>query len=87
MSVASVYRIIADNLKMRKVANRWVPHHLSDEQKVCRQRITEELLHHYQTEGEEFLKRTVALDLFLKLKKTLRGKCFATIEEASTEVT
>ena len=72
---------------MRKVAARWVPHHLSDEQKACSQRITEELLHRYQTEGEEFLKRTVALDLFPKLKKTLRGKCFTTIEEASTQVT
>ena len=58
MSVASVYRTITNNLKMRKVAARWVPHHLSDEQKACRQRIAE-LLHRYQTEGEEFLKRIV----------------------------
>ena len=62
MSVGSVYKIITNNLKLRKVAPRWVPHHLSDKQKVCRQRIAEELLHHYQTEGEEFLKRIVALD-------------------------
>ena len=62
MSVASVNRIITNNLKMRKAAARWVPHHLSDKQKACRQRITEELLHCYQTEGEEFLKRIVALD-------------------------
>ena len=41
----------------------------------------------YQTEGEEFLKWIVAQDLFHKLKKTLRGERFATIEEASTEVT
>jgi hypothetical protein len=62
MSVSSVYRIITNNLKMRKVAARWVPHHLSDEQKTHRQRIAEKLLHRYQTEGEEFLKRIVALD-------------------------
>ena len=55
MSLASVYRIITNNLKMSKVAARWVPHYLSDEQKACCQRITEELLHHYQTEEEEFL--------------------------------
>jgi hypothetical protein len=36
MSMASVYRIITNNLKMRKVTARWVPHHLSDEQKACR---------------------------------------------------
>ena len=82
MSVASVYRIITNNLKMRKVAARWVPHHLSDKQKACRQRIAQ-LLHHYQTEGRS----PPDFELFPKLKKTLRGKCFATIEEASTEVT
>ena len=60
------YKIITNKLKLRKVAARWVPHHLSDEQKACRQKIAEE---------------------FPKLKKTLQGKCFATIEEASTEVT
>ena len=58
----SVYRIITNNLKMREVAARWVPRHLNDEQKACHQRIAEELLHRYQTEGEEFLKRIVALD-------------------------
>ena len=61
MSVTSVYRIITNNLKMRKVAARWIPHHLRDEQKACRQRIVE-LLHRYQTEGEQFLKRVVTLD-------------------------
>ena len=68
---------------MRKVAARWVPHHLSDEQKACHQRIAEELLHRFQTEGRS----PPDFDLFPKLKKTLRGKRFATIEEASTEVT
>ena len=76
MSVSSVYRINTYNLKMRKVAARWVPHHLSDEQKACRQRIAE-LLHCYQTEGRS----PPALDLFPKLKKTLQGKHFATIKK------
>ena len=62
ITVAFVYRIIINNLKMKKVAARWVTHHLSDEQKACHQRIAEELLHRYQTEGQEFLKRIVALD-------------------------
>ena len=62
MSVASVYRIITNKLKMRKVAARWVPHHLSDEQKACRQRIAEELLQRYQTEGEQFLRRILTID-------------------------
>ena len=83
MSVSSVYRINTYNLKMRKVAARWVPHHLSDEQKACRQRIAEELLHRYQTEGRS----PPDFDLFPKLKKTLRGISFATLKEASIEVT
>ena len=65
------------------LAARWVPHHVSDEQKACRQRIAEELLHRYQTEGRSPLD----FDLFPKFKKTLRVKRFATIEEASTELT
>ena len=80
MSVASVYRIVTNNLKMEKVPARWVPHHLSDEQKACHQRIAKELLHHYRTEGRS----PPNFVLFPKLKKTLRGKRFAAIEEAST---
>ena len=44
MSVTSVYRTVIEKLQMRKVAARWVPYHLSNEQKVGRKRITEELL-------------------------------------------
>jgi hypothetical protein len=55
---------------------------MGEEQKACRQRIAEELLHRYQTEGRSPLD----FDLFPKFKKTLRVKRFATIEEASTEV-
>ena len=83
MSAASVYRIITNNLRMKKVAARWVPHHLSDEQKAYRQRIAKELLHPPYSPDLS----PPDFDLFPKLKKTLRGKRFATIEEASAEVT
>ena len=86
MSVSSVYRIITINLKMRKVAAKWIPHHLSDEQKACHKEsqkicfiITK---HRYSPDLSP-----PDFDLFPKLKKTLRGKRFATIKEASTEVT
>jgi hypothetical protein len=62
--VASVYRIITNNLKMRKVTARCVPHYLSDEQKACRQRIAEELLKRYQTVGRS----PPHFDSFPKLK-------------------
>ena len=62
MSVTSVYRIITVKLQVRKLAAKWVPHHLSEEQKTGHKRITEELLQHYQTGGEQFLKRIVPID-------------------------
>ena len=61
MSVTSVYRIITEKLQVRNVAARWVIHHLSEVQKAGRKRIAEEFLQRYQTEGEQFLKRTYAI--------------------------
>ncbi|PSN53442.1 hypothetical protein C0J52_05135 [Blattella germanica] len=61
MSVASVYIIITKKLKMRKVAARWVPHHLINEQKACCQRIAEELFQRYQTKGEHCLALSITV--------------------------
>jgi histone-lysine N-methyltransferase SETMAR len=49
-------------LQKRKVAAKWVPHHLSEEQKAARKKVAEELLWRYEAEGEQFLKRIVATD-------------------------
>jgi histone-lysine N-methyltransferase SETMAR len=61
MSAASVFRIVPQTLQKRKVAAKWVPHQLSEEQKAARKRVAEELLRRYEAEGEQFLNRTVAI--------------------------
>jgi len=62
MSTASVFRILTQILQKRKVAEKWVPHQLSEEQKAARKRVAEELLRRYEAEGEQFLSRIVAVD-------------------------
>jgi len=56
------FRIVTQTLQKRKVAAKWVPHRLSEEQKAARKRVAEELLRRYEAEGEQFLNRIVAID-------------------------
>jgi histone-lysine N-methyltransferase SETMAR len=62
MSTVSVFRIVTQTLQKRKVAAKWVPHQLSEEQKAARKTVAEELLRRYEAEGEQFLNRIVAID-------------------------
>jgi len=62
MSTASVFIIVTQTLQKRKVAAKWVPHQLSEEQKAARKRVAEELLRRHKAEGEQFLNRFVAID-------------------------
>ena len=62
MSTTSVFKIVTQTLQKRKVAAKWVPHHLDEEQKAACKRVAEELLRRYEAEGEQFLKRIVATD-------------------------
>ena len=61
MPTASVFRIVTKTLQKRKVAAKWVPHRLSEEQKAARKRVAE-LLRRYEAEGEQFLNRNVTTD-------------------------
>ena len=42
VSTASIFRIVTQTLQKRKVAAKWVPHQLSEEQKAARKRIPED---------------------------------------------
>ena len=53
-STASVFRIVTQTLQERKVAAKWVPQQLSEEQKAASKRVAEELPWRYETEGEQF---------------------------------
>ncbi|XP_035210768.1 histone-lysine N-methyltransferase SETMAR-like [Stegodyphus dumicola] len=54
ISHGSVYKIIADHLKFRKVCARWVPRLLTEEHKEKRFESAFAFLQRYQTEGNEF---------------------------------
>jgi len=42
MSTTSVFRIVTQTLQKRKVAAKWVPNQLSEEQKAARKRVAED---------------------------------------------
>ena len=62
ISVGSVHFILRNRLKMRKVSARWLPHRLTPEQAERCLTIATRLLYHYDSEGQDFLERIVAVD-------------------------
>ena len=62
ISRASAYRILTERLQKRRIAARWVPHDLSEEQKCRRLEIAQQFLHRFREEGHEFLQKVVAID-------------------------
>lgn len=62
ISRGSAHTILTTNLNMRRIAARWVPHCLSDDQKTGRMDIAQNLLDRYKNEGDSFLNRIVAID-------------------------
>jgi len=59
---ASAYRILTERLHKRRIAARWFPHDLREEQKCRRLEIAQQLLHRFREEGKEFLQKVVAID-------------------------
>jgi hypothetical protein len=49
-------------LRKRKFSAKWVLHQLSKEHKAACKRVAEELLQRYEAGGEQFFKRSVAID-------------------------
>ena len=62
ISRVSAHTILTTNLDKRRVAARWVPHCLSEEQKTECMVTAKTLLKRYYKEGECFLYRKVAID-------------------------
>ena len=60
-SKGSVHTIIRDHLGKRKVAARWVPHHLTSDQIERRLVIATDLLSRFTEVGYDFLSRIVAI--------------------------
>ena len=62
ISVGSVHFILRNRLKICKVSARWLPHHLMPEQAERHLTVVTQLLYHYDSEGQDFLERIVAVD-------------------------
>ena len=62
MCPKSVHNIITKDLMMKKVAAKWVPKLLSDEQKEERVRLARQSLRLYEANEDEFLSRFVTMD-------------------------
>ena len=62
ISVGSVHFILRNRLKMRKFSARWLPHRLRPEQAERRLTIAIQILCHYDSEGQDFLERIVAVN-------------------------
>ena len=56
----SVHRILRDKLGKRKIATKWVPHMLTEDQKVARMTIAAAHLRRFRNEVDAFLERIVA---------------------------
>ena len=59
ISVGSIHFILRNHLKMRA---RWLPHHLMPEQAECCLTIATQLLYSYDSGGQDFLERIIAVD-------------------------
>ena len=59
---ATVHKILREDLHMRKIAAKWVPHALTEQQKWCRCETCCIHLERYQNEGENLLNNIITID-------------------------
>ena len=58
---ATVHKILREDLHMRKIDEKWVPHALTEQQKWCRYETCIHL-ERYQNEGENLLNNIITID-------------------------
>ncbi|GFR23654.1 histone-lysine N-methyltransferase SETMAR [Trichonephila clavata] len=61
----TVYRILSNEIHLRKIATRWVPHALTEVQRWLRYAICSDIFARWQQDGDQFLPRIIAIDQFL----------------------
>ena len=59
---ATVHKILREVLRMRKIAAKWVPHALTEQQKWCRYETCRIHLERYQNERENLLNNIITID-------------------------
>ncbi len=62
LSKGSVIAILHEHLHLSKIAARWIPHNLSPAQQADREQKSLTLLHQYQTDPQDFLRRLITGD-------------------------
>ena len=58
---ATVHKILREDLHMRKIVAKWVPHALTEQQRWCRYETCIHL-ERYQTEGENLLNNIITIN-------------------------
>ncbi|GFX02908.1 histone-lysine N-methyltransferase SETMAR [Trichonephila clavipes] len=58
------YRILRNELHLRKIAARWVPHALTEVQRWLRYAICIDLFAHWKQDGDRLLSRIITIDEF-----------------------
>jgi histone-lysine N-methyltransferase SETMAR len=90
MGLGSAHHIVHDVMQFHKVSARWVPRQLTAELKERRVDACQELLKHFEAEGEGFLGRIVTGDetwvhyLQSETKKASKGWCHTTSPKPKT---
>lgn len=62
ISAYSVHKILRNNLKVKKVFSRWVPHALTEEQRKVRKEICQKNLNTFEQGGPQFISKIVTGD-------------------------
>ena len=57
-----IQKILREDLYIRKIAAKWVPHALTEQQKWCRYETCHIHLGWYQNEGENLLDNVITID-------------------------
>ena len=57
-----MHNILREDLHMRKIVAKWVPHALTEQQKLCRYETCHILLERYQNEGDNLLNNIITID-------------------------
>ena len=61
-ALPTVHKILRKDLHMHKIAAKWVPHALTEQQKWCRYETYRIHLEMYQNEGENLLNNIITID-------------------------
>ena len=60
-----MHKILREDLHMRKIAVKWVPHALTEQQKWCLYETCRIHLERYQNDGENLLNNIITIDEIL----------------------